>query len=59
MDIVISDLKIETNIRYWERSVIDSILNFAHRKYGHAVDVTKDIVSIKERKLKIASHNSW
>ena len=38
VDLVISDLKITTNARYWEKSVREFVLKYAIRKYGSDID---------------------
>jgi hypothetical protein len=57
--VVISNLTIETNARYWETSLIDSVTNYAVKKYGNLVDPKSEFITVLERNLYVSSHNTW
>lgn len=58
-NMVVTDLVIKTNARYWERSLIDSVTNYAVRKYGSLVNREHDFITVIDRYVKISTHNSW
>ena len=59
VNIVISNLTIDSNARYWEKSLIDTLVKYSVKKYGDLVDPTSEFIHIIERQLKVSTHNSW
>jgi uncharacterized membrane protein len=52
-NMVITDFVIKTNARYWETSLIDSVTNYAVRKYGSLVDRNHEFITVIDRYVKV------
>ena len=48
MNMSLSNLTIESNMRYWEKSLIDSVTHFAMKKYGSLFYTEIDLVPSKD-----------
>lgn len=48
MNMSLSNLIIESSMRYWEKSLIDSVANFAKKKYGSLFQTEIDMVPSKD-----------
>jgi len=59
VNVVMSNLTIDTNARYWETSLIDTVTQFAKNKYGDLVDLESEFITVQERHLRLATHNTW
>lgn len=58
-NMTISNLVIQANCRYWEKSIKDTVIKYAVKKYGSLVNPETQFTTIIERHLEVCMHNSW